>query len=117
MKKLDDYFKLQKEIYDYFGYEEGWTVYPLDDRREMYWIIRDDEIWFTKNRHDLLKIIEDDSEWEGLGPESDNYYSDEVFGQKFIGADYTMLYVDTQTDGNKFLAIYDNKKEVAIYRF
>lgn len=31
MKLLNEYFKLQKEIYDYFGYKEDWVVIPIDD--------------------------------------------------------------------------------------
>lgn len=30
MKQLDEYFKLQKEIYDYFGYKEDWVVIPIE---------------------------------------------------------------------------------------
>lgn len=34
MKLLDDYFALQQQIFDHFGYREGWRVIPLDDARE-----------------------------------------------------------------------------------
>ena len=37
MKLLDDYFKLQKEVYDYFGYVEDWVVIPLEDGTEYFW--------------------------------------------------------------------------------
>ncbi len=30
----------------------------------------------------------------------------------YRGQDYTMISVDTHVDGNKFLQIFDNKKEV-----
>ena len=43
MKKLDEYFKLQKEIYDYFGYKEDWVVIPIDDTRHCYWILNEIE--------------------------------------------------------------------------
>ena len=35
VKLLDDYFKLQKEIYDHFGYTEDWVVIPIEDSTEM----------------------------------------------------------------------------------
>lgn len=45
-------------------------------------------------------------------------YSDEIYTQCFLpkwiyrGKDYTMILIDIHTDGNRFLAIYDNKKEI-----
>ena len=41
MKLLDQYFKLQKEIYDYFGYKEDWVVIPLYDNREFSHALRE----------------------------------------------------------------------------
>ena len=43
MKLLQDYFKLQKEIYDYFGYKEDWVVIPLDDQTDQEWFIKGTE--------------------------------------------------------------------------
>ena len=47
-----------------------------------------------------------------------NYYEDQIYTQRFLpkwvyrAEDYTMISVDTQCDGNKFLAIFDNTKEL-----
>jgi len=47
-----------------------------------------------------------------------DYYEDTIYQQRFLpkyiyeGLEYTMISVDTQTDGNKFLAVFDNKKKV-----
>lgn len=105
MKILDEYFKLQQEIYDYFRFEEDWVVLPLDDRREYDWeIINDEEILYGK-KDDIIN-------------NTGNYYSDEIYKQRFYdkwvyrGEEYTMIMVDTHTDGNRFLAIYDNLKEI-----
>lgn len=105
MKVLDEYFKLQQEIYNYFGFVEDWTVFPLDDRREYDWdIINDEEILYGK-KDDIIN-------------NTGNYYSDEIYKQRFYdkwvyrGEEYTMIMVDTHTDGNRFLAIYDNLKEI-----
>ena len=107
MQKLDEYFKLQNEIYEYFGYKEDWVVIPIDDAREYYWWTDGDiEVKFAKDKQYLFDDTEDDG------------YSNEIYHQRFLpkyiyrGKDYTMICVDTHTDGNKFLQIFDNKKEI-----
>jgi hypothetical protein len=109
MKILSKYFELQKEIFDYFGYKEDWVVIPLDDRRDVWWKLGKsmwgDGIGYAKTKKELVE-------------KSGNYYEDEIYTQCFLpkyvyrGKKYTMVCVDTHTDGNKFLAIYDNKKKV-----
>jgi len=104
MKILDDYFKLQNEIYEYFGYAEDWVVIPIDDAREYYWSLLLDNVGFAKT----IKELEN---------EEGEYYENEIYKQCFLpkhvyrGKDYTMICVDTHTDGNKFLQIFDNSKE------
>lgn len=41
-------------------------------------------------------------------------YTDKGFLPKWVyeGLEFTMVVVDTHIDGNKFLAVYDNKKRV-----
>lgn len=106
MKMLDNYLKLEKQIHDYFGYVEDWVAIPIDDRRDMYWWLNGDhEVIFAE-------------ELEKFDERTGMYYSDEIYTQRFHskwvyrGEDYTMIMVDTHTDGNKFLAIYDNAKEI-----
>ena len=105
MKILDDYFKLQQEIYNYFGFKEDWRAIPIDDRRYYSWKIQNDDEVIFGNKDDILK-------------ENGNYYVDEIYKQRFynkyvyIAEEYTMIIVDTHIDGNKFLAIYDNSKEI-----
>jgi len=107
MKKLDDYFKLQKEIHDYFGYKEDWVVIPLDDAREYYWYLNgNDEVKFAKEKDNVFDGTMDDG------------YSNKIYHQRFLpkhvyrAENYTMICVDTYTDGNKFLQIFDNSKEL-----
>ena len=112
MKILDDYLKLEKEIFNYFGYKEDWKVIPLDDKRGMNWMICGPEnknstsvLWspkpFTKKSIEDGKVI----------------YSGTIYTQCFLskwvyrGKDYTMISVDTHSDGNQFLMIFDNKLE------
>jgi len=106
MKLLDDYFKLQKQIYDYFGYEEDWVVIPIEDSTDYFWHITEHTVEFA----DTIKELIDE--------ESGNYYTNGIYHQRFLPkwvyrtSDYTMICVDTHTDGNKFLQIFDNEKEI-----
>jgi len=110
MKLLDDYLKLKEEIFDYFGYKEDWKVIPIDDAREYYWYLtgegHGDEVKFAKDKDNVFEGTEDDG------------YSNEIYTQRFHrkwvhrGKDYTMICVDTHTDGNQFLQIFDNTKEI-----
>ena len=104
MQLLTDYFELQQKIYDFFGYREDWRVIPLIDRRECYWALGEEAVLFAEKplTHDLI----------ALG----NYYKDCIYRQRFLPkyvyeADgFTMISVDTHTDGNKFLAVYSNDR-------
>lgn len=103
MKLLDDYLSLQQQIYSYFGYQEQFRVFPIDDKRDMYWWTDYREISYAKSNQDF---------------KSGNYYCDEIYNQHHLpkwvyhGSEYTMFVVDTHVDGNKFLSIYDNQKEL-----
>ena len=106
MNILDNYFELQQKIYDYFGYQEDWLVIPIEDRREYVWVLNEQggTVGFAKEpiTEDLM--------------EKGEYYEDEIFTYRHLSKwvyeaeDYTMILVDTHTDGNKFLAIFSNAK-------
>jgi hypothetical protein len=104
MELLDKYFEIQKKIYNHFGYVEDWVVIPLDDARPYFWYVTDSEVHFADTEREL------DSQ-EG------NYYVNEIYSQRFLpkwvyrADDFTMICVDTHTDGNKFLQVFDNAKE------
>lgn len=104
--KIDAYFKLQNKIYKYFGYEENWVAIPIDDRREMYWSLVDDSVNYWKYKENTGKWTDGDG------------WSDKIYKQRFLdkwvyeGEEFTMVCVGTKTDGNKFLAIYDNSKRI-----
>jgi hypothetical protein len=52
-----------------------------------------------------------------LESEDGDYYENEIYTQRHLpkwvyrGADYTMVVVDTHTDGNKFLQVFANANE------
>lgn len=103
MKLLDDYFKLEEEIHNYFGYVEDWVAIPMDDATMYTWHLNPDSVSFWLNDEELEK-----NEW----------YTNQIYTQRFlkkwvyVGKAYTMVVVDTQVDGNKFLQIFSNKLEV-----
>ena len=113
MELLKDYFNLQQKIFDYFGYVEDWKAIPLDDSTMYYWNLTQYE-----DGHGFVRFHKDK---ENLSPEKEEDgedHEDEIYTQRFLpkwvyrGEDYTMICVDTRTDGNKFLRVFDNKKEL-----
>lgn len=109
MKKLDEYFKLQKEIYDYFGYVEDWVVIPINNCIDFFWQLNG-EGYNSEVRYSLTK--------EDLFNNKGNNFVDSIYTQRFLkkwvyrGKDYTMICCDPHVDGNKFLRVFDNKKEI-----
>ena len=105
MELLDKYFELQKQIFKYFGYGDGWEVIPFDDSRKDFWIISEEQgyVRFAKAEESLFD--------EGRGA----YYENELYPQRLLSKwvyrtdDYTVVY--THIDGTKFLQIFDTLKE------
>lgn len=100
MDLLKNYFKLQQEIFDYFGYVEDWVTIPLHDLTDVFWNFDGETV----------KFVYDETAWK-----KEDYYEYVLYRQRFLPKwvyetnDYTMICVDTQVDGNKYLAIFDNK--------
>lgn len=115
MKDLEDYFALQKKIYKYFGYIENWRVIPLDDSTDYYWRLDGEgsggEVVFAEGDTAEAALAKMDSD-------NGDYYSNSIYTQRFLkkwvyrGEEYTMICVDTHTDGNVFLSVFDNNKEI-----
>jgi len=112
MELLNEYQRIKSEIFDYFGYEEDWRVIPIDDRRDAYWALSESEdvVGYSPVADQVLPGLE--------GDYGEAYYEDEIYTQRHLNQyvyraeKYTMICVDTHTDGNKFLAIYSNQREV-----
>ena len=113
MQLLKDYFKLQSLIHEYFGYTEDWKVIPLTDGIEYFWILNQNEdgsgsVYYHENKEFLAS--------ENIS--NGDYYSASIYTQRFLskwvyrGEDFTMICIDTHTDGNKFLQVFDNSKEI-----
>lgn len=107
MDLLDEYTEARGKLLAYFEYVEQWRVLPIDDQTDCFWRLDGDgpgEVHFA------------DSEDE-LANEEGNYYVNEIYTQRHLtkwvyrGPEYTMIVVDTRTDGNQFLQIFENAKE------
>lgn len=109
--KVENYFKLQNEIYEYFGYKEDWCVIPIENRLGHHWMVcGPEDIGSTS-------IVYSEEPFTPEHITNGTHYSDTIYTQRFLPKwvyrtnDYTMICVDTHTDGNKFLAIFDNSLE------
>lgn len=112
MELLTQYFDIQKQIYEYFGYVEDWVVIPLSDERDKYWYLELEEngsgsVTFSDVflRPSVIK-------------KGEQLYLNDIYTQCFLPKwvyrteDYTMICVDTHTDGNKFLSVFSNDREL-----
>lgn len=111
MNIIDDFEKAKQAIYDHVGFVEDYVIYPIENRTEMYWKLVDNCFFGGKG----VRFAKTTDE---LNSNNDDFYEDQIYTQRFYkkwvyrGKQYTMIFVDTHTDGNKFFAIYDNNKEV-----
>lgn len=107
MKLIDDFNQAKQALYDHVGFKEDWVVYAIEDRTHMFWSI-------SHSDGTEVKFGETMEQMESDG----DYYTNEIYTQRFYkkhvyrGAELTMIFVDTHTDGNKFFAFYSNDKEV-----
>lgn len=105
---LNEYQALERKIFEHFGYEEGWSVFPLADHRGQWWYIERDEVIFQHASH--LHTLENVA--AGKFCKSEIHSSRHIKSAVMRTERHTMICVDTCTDGNKFLAIFDNEYEV-----
>ena len=102
-EKIDNYFDLEGEIHKEFGYEETWKVYPIDDGRSYVWYMNEREVAFADEKFHFATGKGYSNSIIGYGYQIKNIWKTD---------DLTMILVDTHSDGNKFLQIFDNKKEI-----
>ncbi len=104
---IDDCFEAIEKVHEYFGYVEDWVKIPLDDARGLFWFVNQIQ-GFVRFAETKEKLLLGDGE----------YYENQIYTQRFLPRyvyrveKHTMICVDTRTDGNKFLQIFDNDKEV-----
>lgn len=108
-EQIDQYFSLGRAIHEAFGYRENWCVIPLDDRRSEHWMLVGGDDGTCVWSPDPLTIA---SVKDGK-----TIYSGSIYTQRFLKkwvyrtTAHVLVSVDTMTDGNKFLMIFDADKE------
>lgn len=118
---VDHFFEVRAAIFAHVGYVENWRVLPLDDSRNQFWAVDENEhawVKFSPKREALVSwLVGPDGEFRDY---SDVLYENRVYTQRHLskwvlrGAELTLVVVDTQTDGNKFLRIFRNTNEVKV---
>jgi hypothetical protein len=107
--KIKNYFELAEEIHEYFGYREDWVCIPMNNRMGDYWMIIGEGV--------DGRYVYSDEPFTKESVEAGKVYSGLIYTQRFLkkwvyrGKDMTLLCANTQTDGNKFLMIFENDKE------
>ena len=107
--KIKDYFALADEIHKYFGYKEDWVCIPMDNHLEDHWMVIGEGV--------DGRYVYSPEPFTKESVEAGSIYSGLIYTQRFLkkwvyrGKEMTMVSANTQTDGNKFLMIFDNDKE------
>lgn len=116
MQLLKEYFELQAQIFAHFGYVEDWAIIPLADFTEVYWFIDPTSPDWGEAAGGIVTYFKELPTVENI--DAVDSYSAEIYTQRHLPkwvyrADgFTMIVIDTRTDGNKFLAVFDNAKEI-----
>ena len=103
MELVKNYKKALQEIYNHVGFVEDWVIYPIDDNTEYYWEIDGNEVVYAQSV-------------EELETQEGECYSGSVYEQRFYdkhiyeGEKLTLIFLDTQTDGMKYFALFSNEK-------
>lgn len=116
-KEIKEFFDLRSKIHFYFGYEEDWVTIPLYDKTEKYWMLIAQDTEEGKTGGTVIYSDVPFTE-ESIQSESE-IPSVKIYTQKFLpkfiyrseDGKATMIAVDTQSDGNKYLMIFLNSKE------
>ncbi len=109
-KDIDSYFEIQGRIHEALGYKPDWVEIPLDDHRGEHWMIVGSE------EDGRCVYSEEPLTHDSIG-EGSKIYGGPIYTQRFLpkwvyrAGKHVMVSVDTETDGNKFLMIFDADKE------
>lgn len=107
---IDDYFEAKVKVHKLMGYVPNWVEIPMEDERSMHWMIIGSEengyVAYSPEQFTEQNIID-----------GNMLYGGPIYTQRHLpkyvyrSEDYVMIAIDTLTDGNKFLMIFDSKLE------
>lgn len=107
MDLIEKYFSAEKEIKEMFGYEDSWRKLPLEDSREYYWKLWNEDVYYGPTK--------EDTHWESPHFAAELRYDGNTDQQHlYRTTHYTMIMIDAECDNNMFLCIFDNRKEVKL---
>lgn len=105
---LSRYNELESQILNYFGYQQEWTMLPLDDMTMMYWMLADDKVVWSD------KLLTAETVEKGMEIYDAVAYIAFNMTERWIWTkdDYTLLRVNTRSDNNHLLMVFDNSRQV-----
>jgi len=127
MNVVEKYQNAENELFEYFGFEPGWVLYPIDTgTMEYYWSIVENSasVVFSNDKDKLIKYIkmhytEDNKfsheEYDECGM---HVYIDEILHTIYYNKSiyktekHTMMICDPHVDYCTWLKIFDNEKEI-----
>jgi hypothetical protein len=113
---FDQFFVREEAIHNYFGYEEDWVKIPLTDDRYYYWIL-------DQKADGTGRVLYYDKPFTEEILDSGVWYSAMIYTQRFLPKwvyetpDHTLISMNPQTDGNRYLGVFDNTKRQKIEDF
>lgn len=114
---VDAYFERRLAIFKHVGYVEDWRILPIVDYRTDYWSVDEFErehVRFSPSREALAYWLKHDD----YGKYGDRLYENAIYTQRHLprwiyrGKELTIAVVDTHTDGNQYLQLLANEREV-----
>jgi hypothetical protein len=114
---VDAYFEHRAAIFKHVGYVENWRILPIVDYRRDYWSVDKFEREYVRhspNREAIAYWIEHDD----YGKYGDRVYENSIYTQRHLpkwvyrGKELTIVVVDTHTDGNQYLQLFANDREI-----
>ena len=109
MDLLRQHNEARQGLLDYFGYAEGWVVLPVEDCTTYHWFIRGSE-----ERGVVMSCLPEDLAGLCMSDAlvADIYTLKEHSKWVYRKDDYTLILTNPHMEGNRFLSIFDNSKEV-----
>ena len=97
---IEQYHEAEEELHERFGFLKRWRAFPIDNLTELYWFDDGDRVYYS----DVVFTEESIKDGHQLYTATLN--------DKHQKDGFTMILGDTESDGNIFLMIFDDLKEL-----